>query len=531
MWQKGWRQTVWKDLGQKWDVIVIGGGITGAGVFRRAVAEGYKTLLVEAVDFSFGTSSRSSKLVHGGFRYLRNKQFDVTRESVREREWLLKEAKNLVTPLGFIMPFDYNRKTEQLFGVGVIIYDLLAPKWKHSKFSRNRVLSVCPQIEKPDLKGAYLYYDSVMDDARLVQHIIREAVAAGGTAINYCKAEKLLRTKEGVVCGALLHDQGSSNLGEIEVKSAVVINAAGPWSDDLRAEVNAPARLRRLRGAHLIFPREVLPIPHAVTLLHPRDRRAMFAIPWEGTTMIGTTDLDHAAPLSKGEPYATQEEIDYILEAGRATFPSITLEQKDVISTFAGLRPVINTGQADPSKESRAHVVWEEEGLITVTGGKLTTFRIMAEEALQKAASRLPHKPNLEERKRYFDPQPALQPRAGVSSPTLAYLSGRYGAETGDLLDSALEGENQPLSYLPNLWSEIRWAARCGAVEHLDDLLLRRVRIGMLLPDGAAAEMERVRAIVQTEMGWDDAKWKQEENRFREIYTRSYSQAPKGFAK
>ena len=529
MWEKGWRQTLWKDLNQNWDVIVIGGGITGAGVFRRSVSEGYKTLLVEGADFAFGTSSRSSKLVHGGFRYLRNKQFDVTRESVREREWMLKEARNLVTPLGFIMPYDTNKKTKNMFAIGVILYDLLAPKWKHSKLSRSKVLSMCPEIEKPDLMGAFLYYDAAMDDARLVQHIIREGVDAGGTAINYCKAESLLRDQKGEVCGVRLQDRANSALGDLEVTAGVVINATGPWSDDLRAQINAPARLRRLRGSHLIFARERLPLPHAVTLLNPRDGRAMFGIPWEGTTMIGTTDLDHPSPLSKGEPFCTEQEIAYILEAGNATFPSAKLEQKDILSTFAGLRPVINTGQADPSKESRAHVVWEEEGLITVTGGKLTTFRIMAEEALRKASHRLPHPPQLEERKRYFDPLPKVESQGRVLMNELNYLLGRYGSETESLLQAAQDDENQPIAHLPNLWSEIRWAARSGAVEHLDDLLLRRVRIGMLLPDGASAEMGRIRIIAQPELGWSDQRWNQEEKRYRDIYQNSYSPTPKGF--
>ena len=455
---------------------------------------------------------------------------NVTRESVREREWLIKEARHLVNPLGFIMPCPDDFKISGQFAIGVVIYDLLAPKWQHSFFSKSKVIRICPQIDKPDLKGAFLYYDAEMDDAKLVNHIIREGVAAGGTALNYCKVEKLLRSQNGSVCGVQLKDQGSSDLGELEVNAGVVINATGPWSDEVRAQVNAPARLRRLRGSHLIFPREKLPLPYAVTLLHPRDGRAMFGIPWEGTTMIGTTDLDHSAALSKGEPFATQQEIDYILEAGNATFPSAALTRQDVLSSFAGLRPVINTGAADPSKESRAHVVWEEDGLISVTGGKLTTFRIMAEEALQKASARLPHPIDLNERKRYFNALPDTQAQGRVLSSEFTYLIGRYGSETESLLSCAKADENQPIGNLPNLWSEIRWMARTGGVEHLDDLLLRRVRLGMLLPDGASAEMEHIRGIAQPELGWDDAKWNREEKRYREIYEQSYSPSPKGFA-
>ena len=193
MWQKGWRRSIWNELDQEWDLIVIGGGITGAGVFRRAVAEGCKTLLVDSSDFAFGTSSRSSKLVHGGFRYLRNKQFDVTRESVREREWLLREAKHLVTPLGFLMPYFQEKEIKEQYALGVVIYDLLAPKWKHSHYLKQKMIDVCPQLDTPGLGGGFLYYDAQMDDARLVITLLREAVRAGGTALNYAKVENLLQ--------------------------------------------------------------------------------------------------------------------------------------------------------------------------------------------------------------------------------------------------------------------------------------------------------------------------------------------------
>ncbi len=326
MWQKGWRQSVWNELDQEWDIIVIGGGITGAGVFRRAVAEGCKTLLVDAGDFAFGTSSRSSKLVHGGFRYLRNRQFDVTRESVREREWLLREAKQLVTSLGFLMPYFQEKEIKEQYALGVVIYDLLAPKWKHSHYSRNKMIELCPQLNTPELGGGYLYYDAQMDDARLVITLLREAVRAGGSALNYAKVENLLKDSTGRVCGVCLADQ-AEGFPAHEIKARAVINAAGPWSDELRDKIGAAPRLRRLRGSHLVFPRERLPLPHAVTLRHPGDHRFMFAIPWEGTTLIGTTDLDHEASPDEGEPYATSAEISYILEAANTIFPSVGISK------------------------------------------------------------------------------------------------------------------------------------------------------------------------------------------------------------
>lgn len=527
MWEKGWREQVWKELDQEWDVIVIGGGITGAGVFRRSVAEGFKTLLVDAADFSFGTSSRSSKLVHGGFRYLRNKQFDVTREAVREREWMLREARELVTPLECLMPYYQDKRTRDMFALGVVIYDLMAPKWKHSHLSK-KVLSVaCPPLYSSELRGGFSYYDAQVDDSRLVLTLIREAVRAGGTAVNYVKVSSLLKDNAGQVRGAALTDQ-AGDLPEKEIHARVVFNATGPWSDTLRDQLGAPARLRLLRGSHLVFPRQRLPLQTAVTIVNPSDRRAMFAIPWEGRVMVGTTDLDHRTRVDLGEPFATQEEIDYILNATNAIFTGVELGENDIISSFAGLRPIVSMGKAHPSQESRAHVVWNEEGLITVTGGKLTTFRIMAEQALTLASPSLPGTPDFSKRKRYFDPLPQPMKEFDLAAAQKTYLLGRYGIEAAELLQEGLEGENSPIGSLPNLWSELRYNARHGGVIHLDDLLLRRVRIGMLLPEGGKNWMPRIRQMVQEELDWDDLRWQTEESRYREIYNAFYAPAPTG---
>jgi len=255
----------------------------------------------------------------------------------------------------------------------------------------------------------------------------------------------------------------------------------------------------------------------------------MFAIPWEGVSLIGTTDLDHNYPVTGGEPFTSSEEVEYILEAGNATFPTTALKHEDIISSFSGLRPVINTGNPDPSKESRAHVVWDEDGMITITGGKLTTFRIMAEHELAAASKYLPKPIDVNKKTRYFDKLPDLKAGGQVLTSELSYLLGRYGDETSQVLACANEGENQPISPLPNLWSEIRWAARTGAVEHLDDLLLRRVRLGMQLTNGGADIMEKVREIAQAELGWSDAKWETELARYYAIYAAAYSPAPLGF--
>ncbi len=527
MWHKGWRDHIWSAIDQPWDLIVIGGGITGAGVLRQAAAAGLKTLLVEANDFAFGTSSRSSKLIHGGFRYLRNKQINVTKESVREREWMLRAAPNLVKPLSFLLPnFERYHFPSWKLGLGVMIYDLLAPKWKHRKYSPVKLVEACPFLNPEGLVGGFQYYDAVMDDARLLLRILREAVQAGGAALSYAKAEKLLRTGDGQVCGVLLRDRLSSDGRTAEVKAKAVVNASGAWSDEVRNQLGQPARLRRLRGSHLVFARTRLPVNQAVTLFHPRDGRAMFVIPWEGTTIIGTTDIDHDPTFDKKylEPFASEEEISYTMEAVSFLFPSLGLSEKDIVSSFSGLRPVIHTGAATPSKESRAHALWEENGLITITGGKYTTFRVMSKQTINSVLSRL-GKPEMVTRERIFNPLPDLS-SFSLDHSRLAYLAGRYGNETGRLLEAAKQSELEPIEQLPNVWAELRWAAREEGVEHLGDLLLRRVRLGLLLPNGARDLLGRIRSIVQPELEWSDERWQHEEAVYLQTWQRYYSPKP-----
>jgi glycerol-3-phosphate dehydrogenase len=527
MWRKGWREQTWSDLNQPWDLIIIGGGITGAGVLRHAVAAGLKTLLVEANDFSSGTSSRSSKLIHGGLRYILNKQYKVTQESVREREWILREAPSLVTRLGFIFPnFErYHIKTKQL-GAIIAIYDLLAPKWDHSKYSREKILKEYPVLKTDGLLDGYLYYDAAMDDSRIVLRVIKEAVRAGGTALNYARVESLLKDNKGLVCGVVLKDTSATDGKMQEITSGVVVNASGPWADMVRGQISQPARLRRLRGSHIIFPRERLPMKDALTLLHPKDNRAMFVIPWEGTTILGTTDIDHDPALDKSyaEPFAGVDEISYMMEAASFLFPTLGLKESDVISSFSGLRPIIKGGADTPGKESRTHALWQEDGLITITGGKFTTFRIMARQTVMVVLAKLGKLPVIKLR-RVFPKLPQFK-SPNIDSATLAYLKGRHGDETADLIKTAGAGELERIDSLPNVWAELRWAAREEAVVHLADLLLRRVRIGMLLPGGARDHLGRIRTVIQAELGWSDERWQQEAAAYLDTWQTYYSPKP-----
>jgi len=527
MWNKGWREQTWSSLDQSWDLVVIGGGITGAGVLRHAVAAGLKTLLVEADDFSFGTSSRSSKLIHGGLRYILNKQYKVTQESVRERERLIKEAPYGVTRLGFLFAnFQrYHIRNSQI-GAVIALYDLLAPKWDHQRYGAEKIRSEWPFLDSRGLLGGYLYYDAAMDDCRVVLRVIREAVKAGGTAINYVRAEELLKGNDKQVCGVVLRDVAAPTGKTIEVKARVVVNAAGPGADRMREHVGRPPRLRRLRGSHLILPYDKLPVKAALTLLHPGDKRAMFVIPWEGTTIIGTTDIDHDASLERtySEPFAAREEIKYVMEAMDVLFPGLGLKEDDLISTYSGLRPIIRGSADSPSGESRAHALWDEDGLITITGGKYTTFRIMSRQTVNKVLLKLGRKPSIN-LKHIINPLNGLDMR-NIEPETLHYLMGRHGSDTAEMIAVSGAGEMEHICALPNLWAELRWAARDEGVVHLSDLLLRRVRIGMLLPDGAMDSLERIRTITQGELGWDDEQWQREVELYSNTWRKYYSPHP-----
>ncbi len=530
MWSTGWRERVFSQLDQNWDLIIIGGGITGAGILREATNAGLLTLLLEAHDFAFGTSSRSSKLIHGGIRYLRNRQYSVTYESVHEREWMLREAEKLVTPLPFLLPvYTETERSQRGTGVAIILYDLLAHKWWHHSYSASQLLEICPLFRGENLLRGYFYGDALMDDARVLLRIIQEAVQAGGTAVNYARVEGLLRTQDGQVCGVIVKDQAGSQGKTYEVNASAVINATGPWTDELRSYIHAPARLRKLRGSHIVLPRDRLPsLDRAVHLMHPKDFRTMFAFGWEGAAIVGTTDLDHDPDLERRqpEPCASDEEIDYIIAALQFTFPNLGISRADILSTYAGLRPVVNTGKARPSDESRAHVVWEEDGLLTITGGKYTIFRVMARDVLRQASARLPGKPVFPTHKRIFDRLPAGLPPELREVPNLPYLLGRFGNLLPALAAAAKPGEWESIQGLPTCWAELRWAARSEGVVHLDDLLLRRVRIGMTLPYGGLDQIEAIRAVVQPELGWDDRRWMDEVEAYRKTWTQSYSPEP-----
>ena len=511
------RDEIWNQLDRPWDVIIIGGGITGAGILQEAVLMGLRTLLVEAHDFASGTSSRSSKLVHGGLRYLKNAQIKMTLESVQEREKLLKDSRGLITRLGFLYA---SLKGDSIpgwvFRAGLVVYDLLAGQMSHRAYDAMDMRELCPPLTTPGLRGGYRYFDAQTDDARLVLRVLQTAARAGGVALNYARAEGLLRDRAGQVRGVVLRDQAPEGQRRTaEVQATVVINAAGPWADELRTHIGRPRRLRALRGSHLILPAQRLPLTRAVTFLHPEDGRPVFAIPWEGVTIFGTTDVDHGQEVQT-DPCISEGEMGYLLRALQKVFPSQALSQADVQATWAGIRSVVDTGRS-PSKESREHVIWLEDGLLTVSGGKLTTFRLMARDALKTVRHLLP------ERQLPADFEWAvgdlveiLQGMGPFISPAGLRLAGRYHANAPALVSAALPEEMATIPGSPYCWAELRWAARAEGVVHLDDLLLRGLR------GGGLREMAQFRAGVLPELGWEDERWEDEVRAYAALWKRAY---------
>ncbi|MBN2397272.1 MAG: glycerol-3-phosphate dehydrogenase/oxidase, partial [Deltaproteobacteria bacterium] len=416
-----------EQLRETWDLVVIGGGITGAGILREAARMGLATLLVERMDFAWGTSSRSTKLVHGGLRYLKEGHLLLTKESVEERERMLDEAPGLVEQIGFLMPVYRGASPGKwTLNIGLILYDLMARERQHRFYDAEDFSTLTPYLKRKDLAGGFRFFDAQVDDARLVIRLINEAVASGACALNYTAAREILRGDDGRVAGVVIEDTETHERKRLSTRA--VINATGVWGEELHPSPERSRHLRPLRGSHLIFPPSVIPIDKAVALVHPSDGRPVFAIPWEGAVLVGTTDVDHREALDR-EPSITEEEVTYLLEAIQTFFPSLDVSAGRCMATFAGIRPVLSEGNLAPSEESRDYAVWKDRGLVTVTGGKLTTFRRMAWDTLKTAKEFLPPVPFAGRDDPVFAPVPDDVPKEtfGLSPQTWRRLYGRYG--------------------------------------------------------------------------------------------------------
>jgi glycerol-3-phosphate dehydrogenase len=498
-----------QNLPNTWELIIIGGGITGAGIFREASRMGVKVLLVEQKDFAWGTSSRSSKLVHGGLRYLKEGHFLMTKIAVAERERLLKEAPGLVESLGFLLPIygdqSPGRRTMQ---VGLSLYDIMARERQHRYFDAEEFIRRVPYINPKGLKGGFHFLDAQVDDSRLVLRLINESVASGAWALNYTAVRHIDRNDEDQVVGVELEDVETHEIKNIF--SPAVINATGSWAEKLHPSPEPQRHLRPLRGSHLVFPAATIPLTEGFSFMHPLDNRAVFVIPWEGAMLVGTTDLDHPQDLSI-EPNVTEAEVIYLMKGIEAIFPSLNISLADCLCAFAGIRPVFSEGKLKPSEESREHVVWVDRGLVTVTGGKLTTFRRLALDALKAAKSFLPPGKTVDRNAPAFNevPQTPVQDY-GLSPETWRRLYGRYGTAADIIVKTAKVRDLAIIAGTHTLWAELTYVAQNEQIRHLGDLLLRRVRIGLLTPQGGKAYLKRIRKLCKKVLPWNRRRWKKE---------------------
>ncbi|QDU23897.1 glycerol-3-phosphate dehydrogenase/oxidase [Urbifossiella limnaea] len=479
------------DRRDPWDVVVVGGGATGAGVAVDAAARGYSVLLLERADFGSGTSSRSTKLVHGGVRYLRQGNLGLVTGALRERGRLRRNAPHLVHDLRFVLPC-YRRLDLLKFGAGLTAYDLLAGRERFGRsklLSAGRVSRLLPTVRTGGLRGGVLYHDGQFDDARLLIALIRTAADRGAVVLNQAPVTELL-SHQGHVRGLMFHDAETGT--QVRAAARVVVNAAGPFCDEVRrlADPATAPLLAASQGSHVVLPRRFLPTDHALLIPETPDGRVLFAIPWHGHTVVGTTDVP--IPAAPTDPTASDAEIDFILEtAGRylATPPT----RADVLATFAGVRPLVKGDAASTAGLSRDHVIrTDQPGLVTITGGKWTTYRAMAEECVDVAArlANLPPRPC---------PTAELRLHGAADVDATDEYSG-YGSDASAVRaivesDAALRERLHP--DLPYRAGEVLWAARHEMARTADDVLFRRLRAGALNAAATAAMRPRVEALLR----------------------------------
>lgn len=483
---------------QSWDLIIIGGGATGLGAAVEAASRGYRTLLLEGHDFASGTSSRSTKLIHGGVRYLQQGNIALVLDSLHERGLLIRNAPHLVQNRSFIVPL-YDWWEGPFYGVGLKLYDALTGKLglgPSQLLSRAETLQRLPTIEEDGLRGGVIYHDGQFDDARLAIALARTAVEHGATVINHLPVTALLK-QSGQVLGVIASDQASGR--DYELQAKVVINATGPFCDTIRRldDPQAPKILAPSQGIHLVLPRTFLPGTSAIMVPHTDDGRVLFAVPWHDRVIIGTTDT----PVDNVtfEPRALPEEIDFILQHA-ARYLRHNPQRKDILSIFAGLRPLVKNGNATATASlSRDHTLLvAPSGLVSITGGKWTTYRKMGEETITLAArlAALPERPS---RSAYLPLHGATENAHGDWA---SYGSDAAAIEALCEADPTLRKQLHP--DLPYRQVEIIWGIRHEWARSVEDLLSRRTRALLLDARAAIAVAPTVAALLAKELGKDE---------------------------
>jgi len=510
---------------EEFDLCVIGGGITGVGVARESSLRGLKTALVEKADFAAGTSSKSSKLVHGGFRYLKQYDFKLVHEALVERYILLHLAPHIVWPQQCIFPV-YRNSSEPpwMVRVGMVLYDLLSGGKgirRHRMASADELASLVPILRREDLRGGALYFDAKGDDFRLVLTTVQSAVLAGAQVANYVRAAGFEMTGSSA---RALHCRDELTGESFVLRARVFVNAAGPWSDQVRhlAYPSLPQRVRTTKGVHLLVPRRRLPLNHAFMVISELDGRPLFAVPWRNVILLGTTDTDFSG--NPDELWASREDVDYLLRSFNYYFPTVNLSDADIISSFAGLRPLVYQPDKPASAVTREHIVFEAPGnVFNIVGGKLTTYRRMAEDLLNfirkhSEVLKVPAR-SISIRKPLYGGEISdytafrhrklreLEKEYGLPAEISIHLLDTYGVhveELQPLLRQKPDLREPIVQGLPFIWAQLPYAIEHEMTVALDDFLIRRTHILSLDWDQGRAVVERVAQAMQSALGWSE---------------------------
>jgi glycerol-3-phosphate dehydrogenase len=509
-------------LEDSFDVLIIGGGATGLGIAVDAVTRGYRTALVEAGDFAQATSSRATKLVHGGVRYLASGQIHLVYEALHERKTMLENAPHLVHRLPFVTPA-YRWFDLPYYGVGLKLYDLLSGG---SSMGRTSILGAketarrIPGIATQGLKGSVMYHDGQFDDARLALALARTAEDKGAVVLNYARCVELVKYN-GQVCGAVVRDEETG--ARAQVRAKVVINATGIFVDELRRQdrPEVPTLLSVSRGTHIVVGPEVLGRENAIMVPKTADGRVIFAIPWLGKVVIGTTDLK--ATAVEMEPGHEAAEIDYLMETINP-FLAKAITRADILSVFSGLRPLVTGSESTTSKLSREHFIdASASGLVTVAGGKWTTYRRMAEDTIDFAIGK-----GLIATKKCVSKGVKLRGAPEASAKQASGVLARYGTDAKKVQALALEDPalaERIDTALPFSLAEVVYAVREEMARTVEDVLSRRMRALLLDARAAKRSAPGVARLMATELGQDDAWIREQVRRFDEL-AKSFYEVP-----
>ena len=511
------RNDMWRRIDahpQAWDMVIVGGGATGVGVAIDAASRGYDVLLLEQSDFGKGTSSRSTKLAHGGVRYLEQGNIGLVMEALKERGLLLQNAPHLVHDLAFVVP-NYDWWEAPFYGLGLKLYQLLAGKYGFGEsriLSREETLERLPTLKTEGLRGGAIYYDGQFDDARLLIHMVATAHEQGAILLNYVEVTGVTKDAPGFVDGVTARDVETGQ--ELRAGAKVVINATGAFSDSLRAKADSTSSplIAPSQGVHLVFDSSFLPGESAIMVPHTSDGRVMFAIPWHGHTLVGTTDTP--IPAATLEPVAMEQEVDFILStAGRYLAKAPT--RRDVLSVFAGVRPLVRaSGVGNTAALSRDHVIHiDRSGLVNIMGGKWTTYRHMAEDCVDQAATlaQLEDRPCVTQHLNIHGFHSSAKQFGALS----VYGSDAYELQKLIQSDPAL-GERLHAD-LPYVKAEAVWAVRQEMAGSVEDVLARRTRALILNARAASAMAPVVADVIAPELHWDQGVKEKQIAEFRRI--------------